>query len=79
MSSDVVQVAVNEWSGGVCMQSFDRKPRRNETASNTNVDRKLNLEVGWKTENALCGFERRQSSGGLLRTRQYNFGPQKLQ
>jgi hypothetical protein len=31
-----------------------------------NADRKLNLEVGWKVENALCGFERRQSSGGLL-------------
>ena len=35
MSSDVVQVAANEWRGGVCIQSFDRKPRRKETTSNT--------------------------------------------
>jgi len=44
-----------------------------------NVDGKLNLEVGWKIQNALCGSERRQCSGGLLWTRQWSFDPQKLQ
>lgn len=45
---------------------FVGNPARKRPLRRPNVDGKLNLEVGWKVQDVLCGFERRQSSGEIL-------------